>query len=245
MGLYKNRYKGKSITIAVALGIIILIAVVVWHFITTKDKEEDTGDGDVIITTSEPVEDENEEEETSVYTAVFEIDDGGNSTIVDEVVAILNERMADFGMEGDVYVSDKGIGVSVNATDKQKKYLKYLGTPGKLSMRTDDGKVVFDYKDIETVSVKTFTIEGELVNALSVKVKDEYREKLAKATKEAIGSNFSLIFDEQLLLNAPMANEVKSGKIVLTGIDDDIMEAISILSLSEPLPKSLKVSNNE
>ncbi len=239
MALFKNRDRQLSYYLSYAIIVFVIIIFIIFiyqNFISNgEDKTDESINNDAFVQNTGNVQ-----ATTTSYSAVFEPEKKVNDSQLNIIKDIISQRIENFGMDGQVYVSDGSIAVNVNATKEQEIYLKYLGIIGKISMRTEKGNYIFDDTNVKSVDMKNYGIEGKSVTALCVYMNDDYIDDLSKITKKEEGNTFSFLLDDNLVLSASLGNKVNSGKMVIAGINEEYMQAIKTLYMSDRLPVSLK-----
>lgn len=178
-----------------------------------------------------------EEQVLRYYTAFFSTDETTNQTALENTGNILSERIEMFGMTGNVYISDDSIGMEVGIYDEeQENYLKYLGTPGKLEIRTTDGNVLLDNSMIENSRITTLIVGETETDALEIDIKAQYTDKFKTITENASGKDIYITLDDNILVMFTWDAVIESGKLILTCFDEERLNAVNVLLSTGTLP---------
>ena len=173
------------------------------------------------------------------YKAVLMVSDPSNETLVNNTCKVLKERIDNFEISGEVNVVDDTIEVVVNAKESQVASLKFIGAKGDLEVKTTDGKTIIDPNEIESITVREFAVSDGTVKGLDIIVNEDYKETLKKNTEYALNKDIMVCLDGQMLLGFEWPNVIESGECVITGLSEDVMEAISVMYMGEKMPEKL------
>ena len=227
--------KNKTFTIGlVVCSLIIVVLFAVLFLKGYKKKIEDD------MNNNQSVE-SNSSDKLVEYKAVFMVSDPSNETLVNNVCKVLKERIDNFEISGEVKVVEDTIEVVVNAKESQVDSLKFIGAKGDFEVKTADGKTVIDPDEIESVKIREFSVSDGIVKGLDIIVNDDYKDKLKENTEYALNKDIMVCLDGQMLLGFEWPNVIESGECVITGLDEDVMEAISVMYMGDKMPEKLIV----
>lgn len=240
MSRKENNKNIQAIILAVCCIILLILLIVIFVLgIFFMNKKKTDVKYTEIDTTDKSVEEQTDTKTTTDdsdiidnYVAVFKVEDSSNMTNVEKTLMIMDARMKSFGLVGESSFADDYISISVGTLDSsQEKYLKYIATPGKFSIVTEDGRKILSEDMIESHEAILETVENDddVAGELDIKVKDEYVDNFIAASEYAVDKFVSINVDDNTILCFKWTTKMKSGKLVLRCFNKEWLNALDAM----------------
>ena len=134
-------------------------------------------------------------------------------------------RANEYSTESEVYQEgDNRITVEIPGEDDAEAVLAKLGNPGSLEFvtnyNTESEKVWLSGSDITSADAMVVT-DGSYnpPYVVSLKLSDEGSQKFATATGQNVGKNLSIVYDNEIVSNPYVSEQINSDSAMITGMD--------------------------
>lgn len=246
MGRNTKRTKLFFDVLSVLLIVIVLLLIITVFFFMNDGQDNRTDSDNEVTPQSTDMSQSNSEQSQekngviNTYTAIFEVRDTKNMTLINEALDIINQRIELFEMIGEAYLSDAVIVLNVGITsEEQQDYLKFLATPGDISLTDIDNRVIISRSMIKEHDVDMTSVDDNNNGILSLTVYDKYIDNIKKKSKELKGKEILLNIDGNVVNFFKLEHEINDGTIQLSTLETEWIKSLHVLLLSGKINVSL------
>lgn len=153
------------------------------------------------------------------------VEQNPSSQAMKDTVYKLQSRLEFYTAEGSVrQKNDHTIVVELPEAEDIDEMAQMLGASGSLEFvapkKDGGGETVLTGEDIKTAKAKTQTSEtGQKEYCVQLILTEEGAEKFGEATKDNIGNQIAIMFDERQISNPTVNAPIYDGKPVITGVE--------------------------
>lgn len=139
---------------------------------------------------------------------------------MDDTVYKLQKRVDGYSTESEVYQEgDKRIKIEIPGVTDANKILEELGQPGTLNFMTPDGKVVLTGANVKAAEAQTGDDNGTKKYYVALEFDKKGTKAFAEATKQFLGQQIYIIYDNQIVSAPSVNSEIKNGECVIEGME--------------------------
>lgn len=140
-----------------------------------------------------------------------------------DTIKKLQDRVEQYSTEAVVYQEgDNRVNIEIPGVTNANQVLEELGKPGSLQFKDADGNVVLEGSDVKTATAKTGEDQttGTTKYIVELKLTEEGTTKFAKATKENIGKQIAIVYNDEVISNPVVNSEITGGQAYIEGMAD-------------------------
>ena len=139
---------------------------------------------------------------------------------MDDTIYKLQKRVDGYSTESEVYQEgDKRIKIEIPGVTDANTILEELGQPGTLSFMTPDGQVVLTGSNVKSAEAQTGDDNGTKKYYGALEFDEEGTKAFATATKNFLGQQIYIIYDNQIVSAPSVNSEIKNGECVIEGME--------------------------
>lgn len=139
---------------------------------------------------------------------------------MDDTIYKLQKRVDGYSTESEVYQEgDKRIKIEIPGVTDANKILEELGQPGTLSFMTPDGNVVLTGSNVKSAEAQTGDDNGTKKYYVALEFDKKGTKAFATATKQFLGQQIYIIYDNQIVSAPSVNSEIKNGECIIEGME--------------------------
>ncbi|MEF9916127.1 MAG: protein translocase subunit SecD [Lachnospiraceae bacterium] len=132
----------------------------------------------------------------------------------------LQKRVEQYSTEATVYQEGSNrISIEIPGVTDANKILNELGKPGSLEFQSEDGTTLLNGTDIATAAAKTS--QDDMNNKqyiVELSLTKDGSQKFAEATKANVGKQIAIVYDDQIVSNPRVKQEITGGQAYIDGM---------------------------